>query len=374
MRVKLCDLKKQYKSIEKEIRSTVQRVLNETSFINGKDVIQLEKEFARYCGTRYAVGVGSGTDALEISLRVLNIGKGDEVIVPTFTFFSTASAVCYTGAKAVFCDVEEDTGNIDIEKLERYVKRSKKVKAIIPVHLFGQHCNINGIMRIARKYRLKVIEDSCQAHGALYRRAGRWIKAGSVGDTACFSFYPAKNLGAYGDGGIIVTNSKKLYTKMKMLRDCGRSSKYAHQVLGYCKRLDTMQAAILRVKLRHIDSWNKARRRNAGLYAKLLNNSGVHPLEVRKYAVPVYHQYVVRTRMRDRLRDHLSGRGVMTGVHYPLPLHLQPAFRFLGYRKGDFPVSEKLSKEVISLPMYPEIASKEIRFVCKEINKFHNKI
>jgi len=390
MKIELVDLKKQYETIKDEVKEVMERVIAKSDFILGKELDLFEQEFANYCGTKFALGVDSGTGALELSLRALEIKEGGEVIVPVFTFYATASTVCYLGAKPVFIDVEEDTGNIDANKVEEFLRaKSKeqraKIKGIIPVHLFGQPADMNAILEIAKKYNLKVIEDAAQAHGADYKLQItnyklQIKKVGSIGEVGCFSFYPAKNLGCYGDGGAIVTNSSDLTEKIRLLRDYGRTEKYTHQIIGYNKRLDTLQAAILRVKLRKLDQWNEARRKNAQIYNELLKDiNEIKPLKIKDFAEPVYHMYVVlvkkrgesrRISLRDELRKYLSEKGISTGIHYPIPLHLQPAFEFLGYKKGDFPVAEKLAEEVLSLPMFPELTKDEIYYVCDIIKEF----
>jgi len=374
MKIDLINLKKQHKPIRSEINKAIKKVIDTTAFILGEDVKLFESEFAKYCGTEYAIGVDSGTSALELSLLALGIGKGDKVIVPSFTFIATATAVHYTGAVPVFVDVEEGTGNIDTAKTEELLKKDTAIKAIIPVHLYGQTCKMDEILALAKKYNLKVVEDACQASGATYKTAsGAQKMAGCMGDTGCFSFYPAKNLGACGDGGMIITNNKELNTKLRYLRDCGRTEKYLHEVIGFTKRLDTIQAAILRIKLRKLDKWNDKRRNKVALYRRLLKGSGVETLEVSGFAAPIYHQFVIKSENRDGLRDFLAKQEIATGVHYPIPVHLQPAFKFLGYKEGDLPVSEKLSKIVLSLPIYPELKQKEIGFIAAQIKAFNNK-
>jgi dTDP-4-amino-4,6-dideoxygalactose transaminase len=381
--IPLVDLRKQYQSIKKSVDRAIEKVFLKSEFVLGEELECFEREFAEYCTVKYAVGVDSGTSALELSLRVLGIGPGDGVIVPTFTYYSTASSVCYTGAIPVFMDIEEKTGNIDAIALDKYLKknvlnRDCKIKAIIPVHIYGQPADMKKIMNIAKEHDLRVIEDACQAHGGKYiwRKSGKKFTkkmVGSIGDTGCFSFYPAKNLGAYGDGGMIITNNSTIFHKLRLLRDSARVNKYYHIGIGYTKRLDTLQAAILRVKLKRLEGWNQLRKKHAALYERLLKGSGFVPLEIAEYAQPVYHMYVLRTKNRDALRKHLAENGIETGIHYPLPLHLQPAYEFLGYKMGDLPVSEKLSQEVISLPMYPELTVKEIKAVVKCMTIFSKK-
>lgn len=378
-KIPLIDLQLEYRDIKKEIDEAIKKVLLKGNFILSEEVEFFEKGFAKYCGAKYAVGVSSGTDALELALRSLGISYGDFVVVPTLTFYSTASAVCYVGARPIFVDVEEQTGNIDVEKLELALKknRNKKIKAVIPVHLYGNPARIDKILELAKRYGIYVIEDSCQAHGAEVRfrvKGSKYKvkKVGSIGDLGCFSFYPIKNLGCYGDGGAVVTNNKRLAEKIKFLRDYGRKQKYVHLGIGYNKRLDTIQAAILSVKLKYLDERNQKRREIAKIYSELLKDvKEVRPIEVSENSIPVYHCYVCRAKRRDELRKFLYNKGIETGIHYPLPLHLQPAFKFLGYKKGDFPVSEKLASEVISLPMYPEISLYQVEYICGVIKKFY---
>ncbi len=370
--IPLVDLKRQYKTIQKEIRLAIQSVINRADFVLGQDVRLFEEEFARYVGVQHAIGVDSGTGALELALHVLGVGPGDEVIVPSFTFYATASSVCVVGARPVFCDVEDDTGNMDPSTIEKLI--TPKTKAIIPVHLFGQPANLNEIFKIAKRHNIPVIEDAAQSHGAkIQQENGSWKMAGSLGVLGCFSFYPGKNLGAYGDGGMVVANDSKLADKIKLLRDCGRTGKYQHDYIGYNKRLDTIQAAVLRVKLPKLDSWNEARRQKANLYDELFAKLGIRTLKVRPFVQSVRHVYAVRAPRRDELFEFLKDNGVSTGVHYPLPLHLQKAFEPFGYKKGDLPVSEKLAEEIISLPMFAELKDLEVRQVAAQIKRFYQK-
>jgi dTDP-4-amino-4,6-dideoxygalactose transaminase len=354
--MRFIDLSVQHRELRKEINRAIKEVFRRNDFILGKDVELFEKQFARYCGSKFAVGINSGTNALFLALLALGIGKGDEVIVPVFTYIATALAVSYTGARPVFVDIEEETYNIDVSKIERAI--TKRTKAIIPVHLYGQLADMQSILKIARQYNLKVIEDAAQAHGA--------TNAGSFGDVGCFSFYPSKNLGACGDAGIVVTNKRAVYNRLLMLRDYGRACKYVHKIVGYNARLDTIQAAILRVKLKRLDRYNRLRRKKAALYTKLLSQVKgiVTPVELRPH---VYHMYVIRAKYRDLLSKKLSKAGVITLIHYPIPLHLQQAYSGLGYRRGDFPTAERLAKEVLSLPMYPHLKDKDIKYISRII-------
>jgi dTDP-4-amino-4,6-dideoxygalactose transaminase len=365
MNVTFVDLKRQYKYLKKDIDRAICKVLKSTHFILGEEEQKFEREFAEYCGAKYGIGVASGTDALLISLRALGIGNGDEVITTPNTFTATVDAIVRNRARPVLVDIDPDTYNIDAAKIEK--KITKKTKAIIPVHLYGLPAEMGRIMKIARKHKLFVVEDAAQAHGAEYKER----KAGSFGITGCFSFYPAKNLGAYGDGGMIITSNKQLAEKLRMLRNYGSRKKYYHDFVGYNSRLDEIQAAILRVKLKHLNKWENKRRKHAALYRKLLKsiNEIVLPEEV-KDLKHVYHLFVIRTKQRNALQKYLGSKGIQTGIHYPIPIDLEKAYRFLGYRKGDFPVTEKYDKEILSLPMFPELTDKEIRYTCREIVKF----
>ncbi len=364
------DLKAQYDSIKEEIDEAIQSVLNNTSFIMGEELIKFEEEFASFCNTKYAIGVANGSDALILALRACGIREGDEVITVPHTFIATTEAISNAGGKVVFVDIDPKTYTIDVSKIEE--KITEKTKAIIPIHLYGQPADMLPIMRLAKKYNLKVIEDAAQAHGAEYK--GK--KVGSIGDVGCFSFYPGKNLGAYGDAGIVVTNNEGIAEKVKLLRNHGRiTKKYEHDIEGYSSRLDNLQAAILRVKLRHLNKWNKSRRRNDKKYNELLSNvDGVITPYEADYAKHVYHLYVIRTEERDKLREELKSKGIATGIHYPIPLHLQPAYKYLGYKKGNFPVTEKASQEILSLPMFAELNDEQIEEIVELIKIIKNNI
>lgn len=367
MNIPFTDLGAQHREIQKEVHQAIRRVIKHNDFILGQDVRLFEKEFARFNNSRFAVGVSSGTAALFLSLLSLDIGRGDEAIVPAFTFIATALAVSYTGARPVFVDIEEDTYNIDPDKIRQAI--TKKTKAIIPVHLFGQPANMPEILKIAKEYNLKVIEDAAQAQGAGIKvPAGRWRKTGSIADTGCFSFYPSKNLGAMGDAGMIITNSQEIYQKLLILRDCGRVSKYEHTIIGYNSRLDTLQAAILRIKLKKLTTWNNLRIKNAQIYNKYLKGikNIITPYESRDVK-HVYHVYAIRAKKREQLLARLKNKGIGAIIHYPIPLHLQKAYKNLGYKRGDFPVAEKLAQEIISLPMYPHLKETQIKFVADTI-------
>lgn len=363
------DLVTQYKSISKNIIPAIEEVMLRGDFILGKDVALFEQDFAKYCGAKFCVGVNSGTDALFLGLKSLNIGAADEVIVPAFTYIASSLAVTYTGARPVFVDIAEQTFNLDVPKIEKAI--TKNTKAIIPVHLYGQAADMQPILEIARKYNLKVVEDAAQAQGAKYKvPEGKWKIVGSMGNIGCFSFYPTKNLGAYGDGGAVVTNDEGIYKKLLMLRDYGRKSRYEHATLGYNSRLDTLQAAILRIKLKHLDAWNNLRRKKANLYnGQLKNNPGLRLPKEADYTRHVYHQYVIRVRNRDAVMAGLAKEGINVLIHYPIPLHLQEVYRGLGYNIGDFPIAERIAKEIISLPMYPELGDKQVKLISETLKR-----
>jgi dTDP-4-amino-4,6-dideoxygalactose transaminase len=366
--MKFIDLTLQYNSIKKEIDRTIKRVLREGVFIGGKEVEKLEKEIAKFCGTKYAVSVNSGTDALLFSLKALNIGRGKEVITTPFTFIATAEAISNTGAKPVFVDIRADNFNIDPSLIEK--KITKKTKAIIPVHLFGQMADMSEIMTIAKKYNLYVIEDTAQAIGAEYK--GK--KAGTIGDLGCLSFFPTKNLGAYGDGGMVITNNKKLAGEIRLFKNHGSSpkEKYLNLVLGTNSRLDTIQAAILRVKLKYLQRWDRERVKKANYYNRKLKGVGdITTPVIAPNRNHIFHQYTIKTKYRDKLQKYLKEKGIPTMIYYPLPLHMQPAFKYLGYKSGDFPESERAAKEVLSLPVYPEIPKKDQDFIIMKIQKFY---
>ncbi len=364
MKIKFMDLNAQYEENKLEINKSLNIIFNKGNFILGQEVKEFEEAFSKYCGAKFAVGVNSGTDALFLALLSLGIKKGDEVIVPAFTFIATALAVSYTGAKLVFVDIDEETYNIDIKKLEKAV--TKRTKAIIPVHLYGHPVEMESVLKIAKRYNLKVVEDCAQAHGATYTfNNGSKKKIGSLGDIGCFSFYPTKNLGAAGDGGIIITNDKNIYETLIKLRDYGREGRYEHIILGYNSRLDTIQAAILKIKLNSLDRYNNLRRQKAAYYNKLLSKvSNIILPQEKSYARHVYHLYVVCLKNRQEVMEQLTQKGITTLIHYPIPLHLQKVYKNLNYKKGQFPVAEKISQEILSLPFYPTIPLKEIKYVA----------
>ncbi len=369
MKAPFLDLSRQYQEIKDQMNTALEETMERGDFILGKEEALFETEFAGYCNRKFCVGVNSGTDALFLGLLSLGIGAQDEVILPAFTYIATSLAVTYTGAKPVFVDIDEKTYNIDVSKVERAI--TKKTKAIIPVHLYGQPADMKPLLDIAKKYNLKIIEDTAQAHGARYRiSADKWQIVGSIGDIGCFSFYPTKNVCAVGDGGAVVTDDEQVHKKLLMLRDYGRKSRYEHIILGYNSRLDTVQAAILRIKLRQLDRWNALRQQNAKIYTDRLKEiKGVIVPYEANYGQHVYHIYAVRIKDRDRIVKELAKEDIGVLVHYPIPLHLQEVYKALGYKIGDFPVAEKVCAEVLSLPMYPHIQENQIEFVVETLKK-----
>jgi len=357
----MVDLKEQYRDIKDEVDSAIQSVLESTMFILGPNVKAFEDEVAGFCGTRHAIAVASGTDALHLAVRASGIGPGDEVITTPFTFIATAEAIAYVGATPVFVDVEPDTFNIDAKKIEE--KISARTKAIIPVHLYGQPADMTHVMEMAKKHNLKVIEDCAQSFGADYK--GK--QTGSIGDAGCFSFFPSKNLGCYGDGGMVVTNSDELAEEIGILRNHGSKVRYYHSEIGYNSRLDEMQAAILRVKLKKIRAYNKNRRKNAHLYNRYLEGTGVTtPYEDGK-GVHVFHQYTILSGKRDAIHQSLSDAGISSAIYYPVPLHRQEAFKVDGYENIQLPVTEGLASKVLSLPIYPEMKESDIQEISSVI-------
>ena len=365
MKVPFLDLKAQYESIHDEITDAMQQVLDSSAFAGGPFVDRFEKEFASFCHCQYGIGVGSGTEALWLALLAHGIGCGDEVITVPSTFIATIEAISFCGAKPVFVDIDEQTYNMNPNLLENTI--TPQTKAIIPVHLFGQMADMDLIMEIAKARGLVVIEDACQAHGAQYK--GR--PAGSIGDAGCFSFYPGKNLGAYGEAGSVVTNNLNLDRNIRMLRDHGQAKKYYHAMIGWNARMDGLQGAVLGVKLKHLNSWNEARRENAKLYNELLADlDGIVVPREADYAKHVYHIYAIRVQNRNGLMKALLEKGIHCGIHYPLPLHLQEAYHFMGLRKGSFPVAERCVEELVSLPMFPELSKEQIEYVVTKIKHF----
>ena len=345
------DLKSQYLSIKPEIDAAIQHILDNTQFVLGAEVAAFEKEFASYCGAEFGMGVNNGTSALHLAMLAADIGPGDEVITTPFTFVASVAAIWYSGAKPVFVDIDPRTYLMDASKIEAAI--TPRTKAILPVHLYGQACDMDPIMAIAKKHGLIVIEDACQAHGAEYN--GK--RVGGIGDLAAFSFYPGKNLGAYGEGGMTTTNNAEYARKIRMLRDWGAEKKYQHVLKGYNMRLEGMQGAILRVKLRYLEQWTEARRAAAKRYDALFAGSGVPTPHVPANVRHVYHIYSTRTTDRQKWQDALNAKGVQTGIHYPIAIHMLPAYEDLGYKAGAFPHAERAAAEQLSLPMYPELTA-----------------
>ncbi len=364
MGVPFVDLSFQYQEIQEEVFSGFRKVSERGAFILGQEEKDFEAEFARFCQSQYGVGVNSGTDALYLALSALDIGPGDEVILPTHTFIATALCISYTGATPVFVDSEESTFNIDPRSFERAI--TDKTKAILPVHIYGQPANMEKIVSIAHQHGICVIEDAAQAHGAFYK--GK--RVGALGDIACFSFYPTKNLGAFGDGGMVITSKKDVYEKVMMLRDYGRKGRYEHIVKGYNTRLDTLQAVVLSAKLKRLDQWNQMRQQVAAWYQEELNGvSGLRLPQAENDRTHVYHLYVVRVSDRDRVLENLNEQKVGSLIHYPIPVHLQPAYQDAGHVKGDFPIAEKIASEIISLPMFPHMSREQVKAVAEILKK-----
>ncbi|MCQ1529153.1 DegT/DnrJ/EryC1/StrS family aminotransferase [Lutispora saccharofermentans] len=362
MNIPILDLKRQYTNLKDEIGQAIQGVLESTQFILGPNLKELENKIAAYCNVRYGIGVANGTDALELTLKALNIGEGDEVITTPFTFIASAEVASKVGAKPVFADIDPDTYLIDVDKIEE--KITERTKAIIPVHIFGQMCDMDKMMKIAEKHNLYIIEDSCQAIGSEYK--GK--KSSSFGIAGCFSFYPTKNLGGYGDGGMIVTDDEELAAKLKILRAHGSNPKYYHSMFGYNSRLDELQAAILNVKFKYLDEWNRRRREIAHRYNEKLKVKV--PKEATYEQYHTYHQYTIEVDDRKQFEDYMKANGIGTCIYYPVPLHLQEVYKSLGYKKGDFPNTEKACKRVISIPISPEMTADEQEHVIATINNF----
>ena len=366
------DLTRQYKKIKSEILSATQRVYEKGRFILGEEVSAFEKAFSHYCGVRYGVGVGSGTDALYLALKAAGIGEGDEVVTVANSFVATALAVSYTGAKPLFVDIDPKAYTMDPNSLELLLKREKakksrqKIRAVLPVHLYGHPADMDSIMEIANRYDLVVIEDACQAHGAKYGRR----KVGSLGAMGCFSFYPTKNLGGYGDGGMVVTDHQKYDQKLRLLRCYGERKKYQHILKGHNSRLDEIQAALLRVKLKHLDQWNEERRRKARLYTRMLSPLGLVCPSEKKGVRHVYYLYAIKMRKRDAVQAFLKKRGIETLIHYPIPIPLEKAYQEMGYRRGDFPLTDQWSRKILSLPFFPEMKESEMEEVAQQIKMF----
>lgn len=390
MTIPFLDLKAQYQSIKEEIDKKVMEVIVNQRFILGSEVESLEKEVSSYCGTKYAVGVSSGSDALLASLMALGVGNGDEVVTSPFTFFATAGAITRLGAKPVFCDIDRESFNISPQRLAEVLeKRSagqkdSKVKGLIPVHLYGQCADMKPIMKLAEKYSLFVIEDAAQAIGSEYPMPEGIRSACTMGDLNILSFFPSKSLSCFGDGGMVLTDDEKLAEKLKMLRTHGSQDKYFYEIVGGNFRLDALQAGILRVKLKHLDDWLEGRKEKAFFYDESFKKSGLvekgwilPPKALYKYKglknYHTYHQYVIRAKKRDALQEFLKDKGIPSAIYYPLPLHLQNCFAYLGYKEGDFPESERASKEVLALPIYPELTAQHQDFIVSTISRFYQK-
>jgi len=358
------DLQAQYHGIKEEIDQAISGVLESSQFVLGSEVKAFEEDFARFCDAKHGIAVNSGTSALHLALLAAGIGPGAEVITVPFTFVATIAAIYYTGARTVFVDVDPHSYTIDVNQIESAI--TKRTKAIMPVHLYGQPADMDPIMEISKRHGLLVIEDAAQAHRAEYK--GR--KVGSIGDLGCFSFYPGKNLGAYGEGGMVVTNNAEYARTIRMLRDWGQEKKYHHVLKGYNYRMGGMQGAILRVKLRHLQAWTEARRSHAALYDKLLSGWGIQIPQVMEYAHHVYHIYGVRVTQRDKLQQTLQQQGIQTGIHYPIPVHMLEAYADLGYKAGDFSHSEQIANEILSLPMFAELSDEQINVVTQAISKY----
>ena len=361
--IPLVDLNAQHQTIKTEICEAIDRVIETSQFVLGSEVAGFEAEFAAYSGGRYGIALNSGTSALHLALIAAGIGSGDEVITVPFTFVATVAAIVYTGARPILVDIDPDSYTIDVTKIERAI--TKRTKAILPVHLYGQPADLDPILEIARRHHLFVIEDAAQAHGAEYK--GR--KVGSIGDLGCFSFYPGKNLGAYGEGGMVVTNQSGFDRTIRMLRDWGQEKKYNHVLKGYNYRMDGLQGAILRVKLKHLETWTKARRAHAAHYDALLAGCNAHTPQAMPYARHVYHIYAIRTWERAVVQDTLTKQGIQTGIHYPVPVHLQPAYAELDCPGGTFPHAEAAAQQVLSLPLYPEMSSETVQSVAQLVKQ-----
>ena len=369
MKIPILDLKKQIAPIKNEIISAINPVIEKANFISGQEIANLENIVQAYTKANYAVAVSNGTDALKLALLALGVKAGEGVVCPSFTYFATAGAVVSMGGIPVFADINGDTFNMDGLYVEEAVKKNKKIKikAVIPVHLYGQCCDMEAILKVARKYKLKVVEDTAQAFGAEFK--GR--KAGTMGDCGAISFFPGKNLGAFGDAGMVVTNNRSVADKLRILRNQGNIDRYHHLMVGYNHRMDTIQAAVLSVKLKYLDSWNRKRQKNAGYFNESFSGTNIKFPFVVDYSTHIYHQYVLRVKTgRDKLIEHLKEKGIDARIYYPIPLHLQKCFKYLGYKKGDFKESEKASAEVLAIPVYPELTKEELDYIVASIQEF----
>lgn len=367
MIVKMFDLARVDTEIRRELIQITERILAAGEFILGKEVRAFEDAFANYIGTKYAVGVGSGTDAIKIAGLAYGLKNGDKVVTTPNTYIATAMSLSLHGIIPVFCDIEKKTYNMNPENLEYILKKDRGIKLCIPVHLYGHPSPVDEISEICRQHGVGILEDACQAHGSLYKGQ----KVGRFGDVSAFSFYPTKNLGCYGDGGILLTNSDSIYKNALMLRNHGQQGRHIHVVEGYNSRLDELQAAILQYKLTKLDSWNEKRREIASWYRRELKNSSVIVPEEEPWGYHVYHLFVVRVKKRDELMKHLARKGVTTLIHYPTPIHLQEAYQSLGYAKGSFPNAETVATEIVSLPLYPSLTEEEVGYVCECIRGFY---
>jgi len=399
VQIPFLDLKAPHLELEEDLVAVFRDSLRNASFVGGSQGQGFEEEFAKFCESKYCIAVHSGTDALRFALIAAGIGPGDEVITVPNTFIATTEAISQTGATPAFVDIDEQTYNMDPNHLEDYLKKCRmsqtrrkgltrnsqlgtrnRPAAVLPVHLYGQPADMDSILEIANRYGLMVIEDACQAHGALYysKKEGQWKKAGSMGLAAAFSFYPGKNLGACGEGGAVTTNDEALAQKIRMLRDHGQVKKYYHEFEGYNGRLDAIQCGILRIKLKHLPGWNEKRRHNAALYTQLLTRNSepatcniVVPFEP-SWSKSVYHLYIIRTQKRDELQKYLSENGISTGLHYPIPLHLQNAYKGYDLANGSYPITEKIAQEILSLPMFPNLTAEQIEYVTSKIKSFYS--
>lgn len=368
MTVPFVDLQAQYRSIKSEVDAAIQRVLDTSAFILGREVEAFERAFAEYVGAEFCVGVSNGTAAIQLALTACGVGAGDEVIVPANTFFATAEAVSTANATPVFVDCDADSCNIDASKIEAAV--TPRTRAVLPVHLYGQPADLDAVFEVAERHNLIVVEDAAQAHGARYK--GK--RTGPLGRAGCFSFYPGKNLGAYGEGGAVVTNDREVARRVRLLRDHGSEQKYRHEIVGYNFRLEGIQGAVLNVKLKHLDRWNELRREHAARYRELLAphvDAGSLALQNEMpYAESVYHLFVIQAEARDSLQRFLSSAGVQTGIHYPVPVHLQPAYAPLGHKEGDFPVAESQARRLLSLPMFAELTERQVKYVADAVGDY----
>ena len=358
------DLRAQLKPLRSEIDAVIARALDNCTFCLGPDVAQFEKDFARFCGTEYALGFNSGTSALHVAMRLLDVGPGDEVVTTPYTFIATSWAISYCGAKPVYVDIDDATFNLDPKLLEKAI--TPRTRAVLPVHLYGQPFDVHAIAAICKKHNLPLVEDAAQAHGARYK--GK--TAGSLGDIAGFSFYPAKNLGAFGEGGALTTNNTAYAARAKSLREHGSTVRYHHDEVGYNYRLEGIQGAVLGVKLKHLEKWTRERQRVARCYAETLKDTPLQLPVVADGVESAWHLYTVRHPRRDELKAHLDASGIGNAVHYPMPLHLQKAYAHLGHRAGDFPVAEKAARECLSLPMFPELTEAQIGRVAAVVKEF----